>query len=1347
MKKHITLFLLLVIISNSLLAYNIISGQSYQLTSAAQNNRSLFVKSSSLSNDADVVIWTKTQAPAHYWIVTQIENNLYQLTNSYSNKILYRKGLALDGAKITQYDTNTQSGAKWEIIPVANKDGYFYIIQSQNDGTKLYLETLNTNDASEILLRIKKEGVDANRQQWKFETVTANQTVLTQDIRDILMQGWKNKYYKSATSGYVLGEGGWWGDAEMFEVVLDAYETTGNSEYETMFRQLYVNFLARNKSNWLYNDFNDDIAWMVIASARAYLMFGDPNYLSYAKTNFDMMYARALLPSGMLRWKETAETPNGTNSCINGPAEVASCYLALATGDKAYYEKAKKLYALQRTYLYVPATGQVYDSFTWINGVPSNYNRWASTYNQGTFLGAAVMLYNFYGDPQYKTDAQMIMKYTHDKLCDENGIINVCQVLNSDLAGFKGILMRYVRRFIVDLNKPEYVVWMQKNALHVYANRNSINVCSSAWLTKTPENFIFQDWVNTCTQDCSQTNNCGPNYQQDCIDKNNLARDPFGASTGVSAAFNAPLNKNMISKNAFERIETENFDYLKGVYVRASTDDGTPEIGNIKDEFYTAYNNVNFSTNLSSSMEIRVSKTTYRGSAIEIRLDSLNGNTIGRIDVPRTGDEWQTITQSITPTSGVHKVFLIYKGTVGQSDLFKVNYFKFAESDFVYTDITDNHGIVTSSGDESNFSNLFDNRLDTKYTSQVAGVNSQNWIVYQSPSPVLVKGYSVASADNSPEKDPKSWLFQGSNDGTIWEDIDVQNNQLFDARFQNKKFDINTTKFYTNFRLAVSALNGSQTEMQISEWQIFGTSILMNDITADGGVLTAQFNGIEPDKTFTALTDKNAQSIYQVANQSELSISYKANGIYSLLFYSISSATNSPESDPKDWEVYGSNDGSSWMLIDSRTNQKFKYRNVTQYYNCETTTGYQYFKLHIISTNGAVMTQISEFQLFGKFYYDRFYNDVTIDGGEINSSQEELPNSKNLSALVDNDGNTSYSLNAEVLPAWIQYKSPIPVILRAYSITTSDDDTKNPKSWVLQGSNDGKAWSTVHTMANVTFAYKGERKSFSVSSSTKFSYLRLNITKLSNDNAKEVKIGEWELHGTGTTSSSIVFNGGTSNSQFPGLSTGEVLPKLFDNSAYSKYCFNFNGSAWISYQSISPAKITSYSITSANDSENRDPRSWILEASTNNSTWEIIDSQNNQLFPYRYVTQFYACNVNQKDFTYYRLTISENNGADLLQASEFQLLDIPGIGNVSATEPVINDMHLLIYPNPVSDELHFNMSESGFVHFYNLSGQLILSKQLSSGLGTISLNGFKKGVYIIRINIGQNVINNRIIKL
>ena len=78
---------------------------------------------------------------------------------------------------------------------------------------------------------------------------------------------------------------GWWilRNAEVMEAMLDGYETTGKPIYRDMFQNTYKDFIARNGDYWSNNDFNDDIAWAVLDSVRAYLLFGDQSYLDIAK--------------------------------------------------------------------------------------------------------------------------------------------------------------------------------------------------------------------------------------------------------------------------------------------------------------------------------------------------------------------------------------------------------------------------------------------------------------------------------------------------------------------------------------------------------------------------------------------------------------------------------------------------------------------------------------------------------------------------------------------------------------------------------------------------------------------------------------------------------------------------------------------------------------------------------------------------------------------------------------------------------------------------------------------------------------------------------------------------------
>ena len=1294
MKKLLYLSLFL-ICSKSLCAVDVTSNQAYTISTAASTDKSLFVKNASLDRDTEIVLWTETNVPAQQWVFLKNSDDTYTITNAYSGKILYRKGNATEGAVVSQDDNTMASSAagKWSLIPVEGQEGHFHIVHLDRNGElNLYLETTSLNDGASILLGSKKEDVDAQKQIWKLDAAEGA-IGFSQFIRDEMMSGWKAKYYRSAGTGSVLGNGGWWGDAEMFEVVLDAYETTGSSEHETMFRELYQNFVARNRTNWLYNEYNDDIAWMVIVSIRAYLMFGDNNYLTNAKTNFDQMYARALLPSGMLRWKESAETKNGTNSCINGPAEVAACYLGMALNDESYYQKAKDLYTLQRKYLYVPSTGQVYDSFSWVNDVPSNYNHWASTYNQGTFLGAALMLYNYYGDKQYKEDAETIIKYTYEHLCDENGIIKVCQVGSGDLAGFKGILMRYIRRFIVDLQKSEYVSWMQKNALHVYNNRNSAGVTSAAWLSKTPENFRLEN----CSDNCSFQN------------------DPFGPSTAVSAVFNAPLDENKIVKNAFANIEAENFDYLKGVHVQTGTGGNVYEIGNVKDGFWIAYNNIDFGLNLASSIEMRLSKSTLsRGSEIEIRLGSITGDSIGTITVPKEGDEWQVVSQEIIPVGGMQNIYFLFKGITGQNNLYKVDYFRFKTDTYMFSDVTDNGGVITSSADVSSLNNVIDNLLNTDITMQVTG---DDWLLYQSPVAVRLNGYALASANGQTEKRPESWKLQGSNNGSTWTDLDVRSEQSFGGAYQKKSYDVSADESYTLFRLYFPA--GGASEIQLAEWQLFGSSIFEDDITSDGGSLTVQ------------------------NNQSGLWLDYNANGIYKLQSYSITSSEDAPESDPKNWILYASADSKSWTKIDEQINQLFNYRNTTQYYFPKVEEGYQYYKLHATANNGGSTTQIAEWQMFGDLYYDQLYNDITANRGQLSASGDA--NSRELRFLNDNDGNTAYSLNAAMVPTWIQYQSTVPARVLAYSIVAGYESDKNPRNWTLQGSDDGLQWADIHPRSNITFAQKGERKTYPVSSTRKFNYFRLNITRLSDSSADEVIIGEWEIHGTGITPTDIISNNDGITSEFPGVNTNESISRLVDKSENTKYCVRFYGSAWVSYESPTPVKLNTYSITSANDDEKRDPRSWVLEASNNGMNWETIDSRSKIQFPYRGLTQYFACNKEMKEYTHFRLNIIENNGSELMQMAEWQLLNIdveednPSKLFVQEADPDIN-----YYLNPVSNELHIDVPEKAWMRIYNIFGQIYYSQQLNAGQQSISLANCETGIYLMSIQIRDKTINKKL---
>lgn len=297
-------------------------------------------------------------------------------------------------------------------------------------------------------------------------------------IADKAFKAWHDNFNIESFNGF-------WDNAEMMEVVLDAYEVTKNPGYKTVFEAMYRNFISKNGEDWQNNKYNDDITWAVLFCVRGYLLTGDARYLEKGKDQFDKMFKRAFSDTygGGLLWYQTKTTKN---SCINGPAMVACCYLAKATGDSSYYHKAIALYTWSKLYLFDAATGKVNDNVDLDRKTGQlKTSTWSSTYNQGTYLGAAVMLYQYTHEASYLAEAERIAAYARDNMY-HTGVMNN-EDNGNDLPGFKGIFTRYARMYTIELKKDDLIIWLQQNAKAAWKNRNSLDLIHTKWATKTPE--------------------------------------------------------------------------------------------------------------------------------------------------------------------------------------------------------------------------------------------------------------------------------------------------------------------------------------------------------------------------------------------------------------------------------------------------------------------------------------------------------------------------------------------------------------------------------------------------------------------------------------------------------------------------------------------------------------------------------------------------------------------------------------------------------------------------------------------------------------------------------------------
>lgn len=138
------------------------------------------------------------------------------------------------------------------------------------------------------------------------------------------------------------------------------------------------------------------------------------------------------------------------------------------------------------------------------------------------------------------------------------------------------------------------------------------------------------------------------------------------------------------------------------------------------------------------------------------------------------------------------------------------------------TDVTGNGTIRVSAENTSNpnenSSKLIDNNIDTKFFT--GGYEPGLWLQLQFVEPVAVSVYTMTSGNDAHDRDPKSWEFQGSNDGTNWTGLDTQTNIIFSDYKQTKRFEFVNTTAYKYYRLVVTEKYGGGTAFQLSEWRV-----------------------------------------------------------------------------------------------------------------------------------------------------------------------------------------------------------------------------------------------------------------------------------------------------------------------------------------------------------------------------------------------------------------------------------------------------------------------------------------------------------------------------------------------
>ena len=368
-----------------------------------------------------------------------------------------------------------------------------------------------------------------------FTTSDAN-TIFGAYNSAFYVQNGTNGYFANNQSG---GETYFWSQAEEIECVIDAYEWNSNSVTASMITNLLNGFISYNGTDWTDSDgYNDDVMWAIMAFARGGMDTHQTNYCNLAKANFDACFARAWSTNlgGGLFWQYPENASK--NACVNGPGSIAASLMYRIYGTANYWLDASNIYTWERAVLFNSNSGAIYDNIG-TNGVIST---WSSTYNQGTFLGAA----NFLG---ITNDAALSANFTMMNLTS-GGILPQYGIAGNN-SGFNAIYLRWLVRFMNDNNLQSiYEPWLQLNANAAWNSRRSDNLSWCQWPLPSPPATNFYSWDCLSSFEALQAAQPTQSSPSQPWGTNYLGYWPLDASSGTVAVDSSGNGNNGVVNGA-----------------------------------------------------------------------------------------------------------------------------------------------------------------------------------------------------------------------------------------------------------------------------------------------------------------------------------------------------------------------------------------------------------------------------------------------------------------------------------------------------------------------------------------------------------------------------------------------------------------------------------------------------------------------------------------------------------------------------------------------------------------------------------------------------------------------------
>ncbi|MBN8456880.1 MAG: autotransporter-associated beta strand repeat-containing protein [Verrucomicrobia bacterium] len=306
------------------------------------------------------------------------------------------------------------------------------------------------------------------------------------------------------------------------------------------------------------------------------------------------------------------------------------------------------------------------------------------------------------------------------------------------------------------------------------------------------------------------------------------------------------------------------------------------------------------------------------------------------------------------------------------------------------------------------------------------------------------------------------------------------------------------------------------------------------------------------------------------------------------------------------------------------------------------------------------------------FAYDT--DSAGTNTGGINYPATGYPAAESPAHAIDGSSSTKY-LNYSKYCAGIIVTPSAAAAAQSMVLTTANDSSeRDPSSYIILGSNEtitsadkSNGWSDHWTyIAQGTLSLPSGRQTVAspinfTNTKTFSSYWIVFPTVKDATGNNLMQIADIQLYTGSNGTGSAIFASGN-----PALCTGwnssvagsEFVSRVIDGNGSTKYLnFGENNSGFFVVPSVGPTNVTSFQLTTANDSEDRDPASWELHGMESDGKWSQLATGTLSLPSARGAVGSVVTFSNTKVCRAYRMTfptVKNATSANSMQVAEAQ---------------------------------------------------------------------------------------------